>query len=116
MPVTEHAVQLFQVVQSCFGRCQHVTAVIAEGILGQVKVRACGGHELPHACSFGARDCLRVERTFNVGQQCQFCGHVALFQLFHDVIEVFAGARGHAVDVIGAAAIPLLLGIDQFVL
>ena len=101
LPVTKHAVELFQIVQGSARRSQHVAAVIAEGILREVEVRTCRGHELPDACSLGAGDSLRVEGTFDIGQQCQLHGHVALLQLFNNMEQVLARAGGHALDVLG---------------
>ena len=49
VPVVEQAVQALEVVQGGARGSQNVTAVVAKEVLAQVKVLACGGHELPHA-------------------------------------------------------------------
>ena len=77
MPIAKHAVQLLQVVQGSPGGLDHTAAFITEDVLFQVKVFACGGHELPHACRFGGRHGFRVERRLNERQQGQFSRHVA---------------------------------------
>ncbi len=88
MPVAKHVVQLLQVVQRGTRGGQHIAPVVAQHVLLEVEVGARRRHELPHARCFGAGDGLRVEGTFDVGQQCQLGGHVALFQLFNDVKQV----------------------------
>ena len=114
VPVAKHSVQFFQVIQRRAGGGQHIAPIVAQHVLLQVKVGAGGRHELPHASSLGAGDGLRVKRAFDVGQQRQLGGHVALFQLFDNVEQVFFGALGHAQDVVRAAAVPLL-AIGDFV-
>ena len=116
VPVTKHAVQLLQVIEGRAGRGQHIAPVIAKDVLLEIEIVARGGHELPHARSLGGRNGLGVERAFDVGQQCQFGGHAPALQLFYDVKEVFAGALGHALHVVGAAGIPLLTVLHQLVL
>ena len=113
VPVAKHAVQLFQVVERGTGGGQHVAAVVAEHVLAQVERFAGGGHKLPDACGLGAGDGLRVVGAFDVGQQRQFGGHVAPFQLLDDVEQVFAAARGHAFHVLGAAGVPLFAVAHQ---
>ena len=116
VPVAKHAVELLQVVQRGAGGGQHVAPVIAKRVLLQVKVTAGGRHELPHARRLGAGDRLGVEGTFDVGQQGQFGGHAAPLQLFDDMEQVFAGALRHALHVVGAAGVPLLAVLHQFML
>jgi hypothetical protein len=108
MPVTKHVMQLLQVVQRGAGGCQHVPPVIAKHVLLEFKGTARGRHELPHAGRLGAGHGLRVEGTFDKRQQRQLGGHVATFQLFHHMEQVFATPLGHALDVVGARCVPLL--------
>ena len=112
MPVTKHAVQALQVVQRCFGGCQHVAPVVAEGVLFELEVGAGGRHELPHTRGLDAGDCLRVKRAFDVRQQRQFGRHAAHFEFFNDVEQVLAGAFRHALHVVGPGGVPLLLVAD----
>ena len=114
VPVAKHAVQLLQVVQRGAGRGQHIAPVIAEGVLFQVKILAGGWHELPHAGRLCAGHSLWVEGAFNVGQQGQFCRHVAALEFFDNMKKVFAGPLGHAHDVVWPGGVPLLAVRDQF--
>ena len=90
MPVSKHAVELLKVVQCCACGFQHITALIHEQVLFEIKVEPCGGHELPHACSFGGRDRLRIEGRFDKGKKSQFHGHLPPFQLLNNMEKVRA--------------------------
>ena len=79
----------------------------------QVKVFAGAGHELPHATGPGRGHGLGIECAFNERQQSEFGRHASAFNFFDDVVEVFAGARGHAVDVFRPLCIPLLTVLHQ---
>ena len=116
VPVAKHAMEFLQVVERGAGRGEHIAAVVAKGVLLEVEIIAGGGHELPHAGGLGAGHRLWVEGTLDVGQQRQFGGHAPQFELFNNVEQVFAGTLGHALHVIGAAGIPLLAVLHQFVL
>ena len=113
MPIAKHAVELLQVIQSGSGGCQHIAPVIPKGVLLQVKVLASAGNKLPHARCLGGGNGLGVEGAFNKGQQCQLRGHVAPLQLLHNVKHVFAGALGHAKQVVRLSGIPLLAVAHQ---
>ena len=112
VPVAKHAVQPLQIVQGGTGGGQYIAAVVPKRVLLQVKVLARARHELPHAAGPGRRHRLRVEGTFNEGQQGQLGGHVAPLQLFNNVKQVLARARRHALDVVGALDIPSLTLTD----
>ncbi len=116
VPVAKHAMEFLQVVESGAGGCEHIAAVVAKGVLLEVEIIAGGRHELPHTGGLGAGHGLRVERALDVGQQCQLGRHATAFQLFNDVEQVFAGPLGHALHVVGAAGVPLLAVLHQFVL
>ena len=77
MPITEHVVELLQVVQRSARGFQHIAALVTEQILFEVEVFARSRHELPHACGFGTGDGLGVEGRFDEGKQCQLGGHFA---------------------------------------
>ena len=115
VPVAEAVVQLLQVIQGCAGGSEHIAPVVAEHVLLEVEGLARGGHELPHAGRAGAGDRLRVERALDEGQQRQLHRHVAALDLLDDVEQVALGARGHALQVVRTAGVPLLAVANQFV-
>ncbi len=116
LPVAvEQLVQALQVVQRGLGRGQHVAAVVAEDVLLEVEVPAGGGHELPHADGLGAGLRVVAEGALDEGQQRQLHRHAALLDLLDHVVQVQAAAAGHARDVVGPAAVPVLGLADQVV-
>ena len=116
MPVAKHGVQFLQVIQRRAGGGLHIAPVITKGVLLEFKVLAGGRHELPHTRGLSARDGLGIKGALNERQQGQLGGHIAQFQLFNDVEQVFLGALGHAVDVVWAAGVPLLAVTDEVTL
>ena len=116
VPVAKYVVELLQIVERSAGGGQHVAAVIAECVLLEVEIRARGRHELPHAGGLGAGDRLRVEGALDKRQQGQLGWHIPALQLLDDVEQVFARSFRHALDVLGAAAIPLLMVLHQILL
>jgi len=116
VPVTEHPVQLLQVVQGRPRGGQHVPAVVTKGVLCQLETFPGGGHELPHAGRLGTGHGLGVEGALDEGQQRQLGGHVAPLQFLDDMEQVLAPALGHACHVVGPRRIPLLAVPHQIVL
>ena len=113
VPIAEHAVQLFQVIQRSARGGQHIAPVIAEGVLAQLEIGARGRHELPHASGLGTGDGTGVVGTLDERQQRQLRGHAAALELLNDVKQVFARALAHAQHGVGPAGIPLLAVMHQ---
>ena len=96
VPIAKLFVEAFQIVQSGARRGLHITSVVAENVLFQIKTFARSWHELPHASGARAGYGLGVESTFYKRKQGQLGWHIALFEFFNDVKEVFARAISHA--------------------
>ena len=116
MPVTEHTVKIFEVVERCARALKHVAPVVAPEILLQGVVRARRRHELPEACSLGARKRLGLECAFHERQERKLRGHATILDLLKNVIEVAPRALEHAVQIVRLAAVVLEPPIDLVVL
>jgi hypothetical protein len=58
---------------------------------------------------------LRVEGAFDEGQQSQLGRHLARFEFFNDVIQVFVRALCHALQVVRLGRVPLGSVVGQLV-
>ncbi len=106
LPVAELGIQLLQVVERGAGGLDHAEALVLPEVLFQ-RVQPPGGRdELPQPGGLGERHRLGLHRAFDERQQRQLGGHAALLDLVDDVVQVHAGAPGHARDVIGLRRIP----------
>ena len=105
MPVVEHAVEIFEIVECGASAFKHVAPVVAPEILLERIVRARRRHELPEACGLGARERFGLEGAFDKRQQRQLRRHAAVFDLFENVIEIAPRALEHAVQIVRPTAI-----------
>ena len=111
--VPVHLVDALEVVQRRPRGLHHVTTVVHPPVLIQVVAFAGGRNELPQAGCLGRGQRRGVHGAFHEGQQCQFGGHAPALDFLDDMVQVERAAPEHALQVVGAGQVVLLVAGHQ---